>query len=339
MEQTYKFYVSGMHCRACVMLIDDRLKEYPGVTSARADLARREIIITGNLIGDQEKVIQDLNLILKSDGYTLSTNKTKKTIVWSEFYYALPMATTLIAVFIWLQKLGLVNLVSGNNVSYSTALVIGLIASVSTCLAIVGGLVLSLSASYAKSGAKARTQIMFHLGRLLTFFVLGGVIGTIGSALHLNWTVNLIISMVVGLVMLVLGFNLLDLTDFTQKFQIVMPKHIAKKVLAPREVFNFFTPFLVGGLTFFMPCGFTQSMQIYALSTGSFFKGALTMLIFVLGTLPMLSLLSFSSFSIISKPWQGIFFKTAGLIVMAMAIFNLLNLLAVAGIINPIFNL
>lgn len=338
MEQTYKFYVSGMHCHACVLLIDDKLKEYPGVTSAQANLAKREITIIGNLTGDLEQVAKDLNVILKTDGYTLSTSKTKKTVIWSEFYYAFPIAALLILAFTWLQKLGLVNIISGNDVSYSTALVIGLIASVSTCLAVVGGLVLSLSASYAMSGAKARSQVMFHLGRLITFFVLGGVIGAIGSALHLNWTANLIISVLVGLVMLILGFNLLDLTDFSQKFQLVMPKHLGKKVLQPREVMNFFTPFLVGALTFFLPCGFTQSMQIYALSTGSFLKGGLTMLIFVLGTLPMLSLLSFSSFSIINKPWQGIFFKTAGLIVMALAIFNLLNLLAVAGIINPIFN-
>lgn len=31
-----------------------------------------------------------------------------------------------------------------------------------------------------------------------------------------------------------------------------------------------FTPLLIGLGTFFLPCGFTQSMQIAALSTGSF---------------------------------------------------------------------
>lgn len=338
MEQTYKFYVSGMHCHACVLLIDDKLKEYPGITEAKADLAKREVIVQGNLTGDLEQVARNLSEILKGDGYTLSTSKTKKTIVWSEFYYALPLAALLIIAFIWLQKLGLVNIVSGSDVSYSTALVIGLIASVSTCLAVVGGLVLSMSASYAKSGLKAKSQIIFHLGRLISFFILGGLIGVLGSALHLNWTVSLIISVLVGLVMLILGFNLLDLTDWGQKLQLTMPKSIGKKLLAPRSMINMFTPFLVGALTFFLPCGFTQSMQIYALSTGSFVKGGLTMLVFALGTLPVLSLLSFSSFSIVQKTWQGIFYKTAGLIVMALAIFNLLNVLVVAGLIDPIFN-
>jgi sulfite exporter TauE/SafE len=96
-------------------------------------------------------------------------------------------------------------------------------------------------------------------------------------------------------------------------------------------------PVLLGVATFFLPCGFTQSMQAFALTTGSFTTGAMTMLVFALGTLPMLALLSFSSFSINTKPWRGIFFKSAGLIVISLAIINLLGALAVAGIIEPVF--
>jgi sulfite exporter TauE/SafE len=78
-------------------------------------------------------------------------------------------------------------------------------------------------------------------------------------------------------------------------------------------------------------------MQAYALTTGSFMTGGLTMLVFALGTLPVLALLSFSSFSINNKPWRGVFFKTAGVIVITLAAINLLTTLAVAGIIEPIF--
>jgi len=79
-------------------------------------------------------------------------------------------------------------------------------------------------------------------------------------------------------------------------------------------------------------------MQIYTLSTGGFFTGGLTMLSFALGTLPVLALISFSSFSIKNSSKSGIFFKTAGLIVIMFAIFNLLNSLAVIGFLPPIFN-
>src|SRR3990167_11148888 len=97
-------------------------------------------------------------------------------------------------------------------------------------------------------------------------------------------------------------------------------------------------PFLVGVATFFLPCGFTQSMQIYTLTTGNFLTGALIMSAFALGTFPVLALLSFSSLSIHKKAQSGIFFKTAGLIVIFFGIFNLINSLASVGIIPPIFN-
>jgi len=47
-------------------------------------------------------------------------------------------------------------------------------------------------------------------------------------------------------------------------------------------------PFTVGLLNGLMPCGPLQAMQIYALSTGNPLKGALSMLLFSLGTVPLM---------------------------------------------------
>jgi sulfite exporter TauE/SafE len=79
-------------------------------------------------------------------------------------------------------------------------------------------------------------------------------------------------------------------------------------------------------------------MQLYTLTTHGFLSGGLTMLSFALGTLPVLALISFSSFSIKNSKNAGVFFKSAGLIVILFAIFNLINSLVVAGVIPPIFN-
>ena len=98
------------------------------------------------------------------------------------------------------------------------------------------------------------------------------------------------------------------------------------------------TPLLAGVVTFFLPCGFTQAMQIYTLSSGSFLAGGLTMLTFALGTLPVLALLGFSSLSIKNKAYAGVFYKTAGLIVIGLGLFNLLNSLVVFGLIPALFN-
>jgi sulfite exporter TauE/SafE len=79
-------------------------------------------------------------------------------------------------------------------------------------------------------------------------------------------------------------------------------------------------------------------MQIYTLSTGNFITGGLTMLAFALGTLPVLALVSFSSFSIHDSSKKGVFFKSAGLIVIMFALFNLINALVVIGLISPVFD-
>jgi len=339
-QKTYTFHVSGMHCNACILMTESELKDVPYVTNAKSSLSAHSVKVTGDF-GDKtpEVIAAELTQVLRPHGYALTVEKMQKDAGWGDFVYALPIALVLIAGFIALQKAGLANLITSSSVSYGTAFFIGLIASVSSCLAIVGGLVLSLSASSAKEGGTWRTQTLFHVGRLGGFFILGGLVGLLGNSLHLGLTANVVLGSIVALVMFILGVNLLDVFHFTKRLQITMPSFLSRHVVQGSKHDHYLAPLLVGIGTFFLPCGFTQSMQLYSLSTGSFTQGAMTMFVFALGTLPMLALLSFGSLNIAHKPWKGIFFKTAGIIVIALALFNLANALATAGIINPLFNI
>ncbi len=219
-----------------------------------------------------------------------------------------------------------------SKVSYELAFGVGLVASVSSCLAIVGGVVLTLAANSAKSGGSWRTQALFHIGRLGGFFLLGGLIGVIGSSLHLSATTNVLLEGFVALVMLVLGISLLDLFPSVKKLQVKMPRRFTELVTSWSTLDHALAPLLFGAGTFFLPCGFTQSMQLAALSTGSFMQGALIMFFFSLGTLPVLALISFGSFSLAQQSWRGTFFKIAGVAIITLAIFSLVNILAVLGI-------
>lgn len=337
--QTYKFQVNGMHCNACVVLTESELNEVSGVSHVKASLKNLDVEVTGDF-GDkgQEQIREELDMVLKPHGYTLSLEKQENVIKWSDFNTALPIALAFIAFFILLQKLGIINLITASKVSYGTAFVVGLIASVSTCMAVVGGLVLSMSANFSKEGDKVRPQVLFHIGRLVSFFILGGAVGVLGSTFQLGGTGTFILSFIVAIVLLILGINLLDVFPWVKKLQPTIPKFVGKYAHGLKNVNHTLTPLLVGVATFFLPCGFTQSMQIYSLSTGSFLTGSLIMFSFALGTLPVLSLLSFSSLSIGKYSQSGIFFKSAGLIVIFFGIFNLINALVGAGIISPIFN-
>lgn len=328
-----------MHCQACVVLTESELEELAHVSSARSSLATRTIEVCGDF-GDAspEEVGRSLSAVLAKHGYALSIEKPAHDKQWADFAVAVPIALGFAVLFVLLQKAGIVNLVNTSSVSYGTAFLIGVIASLSTCMAVVGGLVLSMSATFAREGDRVRPQVLFHAGRLVSFFVLGGVIGALGSFWTLGPTGTFIMSLLVGLVMLLLGVNLLDLFPSFKRLQPAMPKFFAKHALGISQLNHWLTPLVVGVVTFFLPCGFTQAMQLYSLTTGSFLSGATTMLSFALGTLPVLAAIGFSSFSIRESASAGIFFKSAGLIVILFALFNITNSLVIIGLVPPVFN-
>lgn len=328
-----------MHCGACVILTEDKIGSLANVSKATSNLKNHSVEIVADF-GDKTEIqiAEELTAVVRNNGYTVSVEKQVIEKNWSDFKIALPIALGFAVLFVLLQKLGIVNLVGGGNVTYGTAFFIGIIASLSTCMAVVGGLVLSMSATFAKEGDKIRPQLMFHGGRIFAFLILGGLIGAIGSAFTLDTSATFILSLIIGIVMLILGLNLLDTFPWVKRLQPSMPKFIAKHAHGISKMNHTLTPLLVGIATFFLPCGFTQSMQLYTLTTGSFLRGGLTMLAFALGTLPVLALISFSSFSIQNSSKAGIFFKSAGLVVILFALFNLINSLVVIGVIAPVFN-
>lgn len=328
-----------MHCPSCATLIESELGDIEKVTHVKASLRNNNVSVTYDFTDrGPEEIAGNLTSILRPHGYTLSLEKQNHRAKWSDFKVALPIALGFAALFVLLQKLGIVNLINADSINFGTAFVIGVIASLSTCMAVVGGLVLSMFATFAKEGDRTRPQILFHIGRLVSFFILGGAIGAIGRAFTLNTTGMFILGLVIAIIMLVLGINLLDMFHWSRRLLPATPKFITRHAIGISKLNHRLTPFLAGVATFFLPCGFTQSMQIYTLSTGSFFSGALTMLSFALGTLPVLALVSFSSFSIKNSPKAGIFWKSAGLIVIMFAVMNLINSFAVIGLIPPIFN-
>lgn len=338
-QEKFTLYVHGMHCKSCVILTESELQDHPSVSSATSNLETRTVEICGHFENmSLDEIARELSTSLTKHGYFLSTVPEQKKTNWREFMWAAPIALGFIFLFILLQKFGIVNIINTSRVTYGTAFVVGIVASLSTCMAVVGGLLLSMSATFAKESDRVRPQMLFHGGRLISFFILGGVIGAVGSAFQLGATGTFILGLIIGLVMLILGLNLLDIFHFTKRLQPAMPKFLSERALNVSKINHTLTPALVGIATFFLPCGFTQSMQIYTLSTGNFLTGGLTMLSFALGTLPALALVSFSSLSIKDSSKAGIFFKSAGLIVILFAIFNIINSLVAAGWINPVFN-
>lgn len=339
MDQKQTFFIRGMHCNACVLLTESEIGEMSNVTFVKADLKKGLVEVSGEF-GEKtrEEIATELSGVLRERGYSISSEKIGVKKKWSDFKIVIPIVCGFVVLFWILQKMNLVQVVSSEQVTYGTAFFIGVIASLSSCMAVVGGLLLSLSATFAKEGDTIRPQLMFHGGRIVSFFFFGGVIGLLGSAFTLSSFTSSVLSILLGVVMLFLGIHLLDVFSWTKRFQLAMPNFIARHAHTVLKWNHTATPIFAGIATFFLPCGFTQSMQLYTLSTGSFLNGAFTMTAFALGTFPVLALISFSSISIKDGPASGIFFKTAGFLVILFAVFNIINGLVVAGIIPPVFN-
>lgn len=334
--KTYTFHVSGTHCPSCKIFIEDTLNEQIGIDSTLVDLKQETVRINTTLEESQHKLAEILTEKIKHNGYSLSVEKKVRErkdagVIWQ----ALPIGLALLALFFFVQKSGILNFGLGGTVTPLTSFIIGLVASISSCLAVVGGLVLSLSATVSQDKiSDVKPMVLFHSGRLISFAVLGGILGAVGSAIGISFTVTAVLGILASTVMILLGLNLVGVFE--------------KSVIAlPSGAFNFFrrvehktiAPFLVGVGTFFLPCGFTQAMQVAALSSGSFISGLLIMGAFALGTLPMLALLSFGSASFAQSKHAPLFFKSAGVLVIGLGVFALLAGLAGLGIIDPLFNI
>lgn len=315
------------------MIIQDTLSEVENINGVTVSLQQQtvELICTDSTISNEE-LHNLLTPLVTPLGYSLYTEAPVKNINWWEYLLALIMAALLVYGFIALQQLGLLDLLTAEKRTFGTSFAIGLIASVSSCLAVVGGVVLALGTVYSDNKS-FRPHSFFHIGRLVGFFVLWWVLWLIGSAFQLSQTVSTLLNVLIALVLFVLWLNLL----WVIRGNVALGWGLFKRFSWQGNAL--WWPLLVGMGTFFLPCGFTQSMQIYTLSTWSFWAGWLTMLSFALGTLPILLLLSITWKSVQKSQSSGLFFKTIGIILIVLALFNLTNSLVAFGIISPLFNI
>jgi sulfite exporter TauE/SafE len=224
----------------------------------------------------------------------------------------LEIAAAFLIVLGLLLALGQLDILPGKlgiseTMSYGLVFIIGLVASVSSCIAVTGGLLVAMAAKYNEATGdlvgiqqRLKPHLYLNAGRILSYTLLGGAIGALGSALIFSPEVNGILTLLASVIMVLLGLQMLRLLPGVTRFLPTIPKCLGHFIhdLAERGT-NGGGAFALGAATFFLPCGFTQALQLYVLSKGSFTIGALTMLAFSLGTLP--ALLSLSAVSSLAR--------------------------------------
>lgn len=330
--------ISGMHCANCVVAVERHLKALPQVETVSVSYPSGKALI----IHTGEIDVPALQSALTTEGYGLSLaadeQLSSRRNTSRDYLEIGAVFVLLAAVAIALQRFHILprGLSVSDQMSYGLVFIIGLVASVSSCLAVTGGLLVALAAKYNEANPyltdrqRLTPHVYFNVGRLISYTLLGGTIGALGSALTLSPATSGALTLLASLIMVLLGLNMLGLFPSFAAFLPRLPKSLSHKLhdAAARETKG--TAFLLGAATFFLPCGFTQALQLYVLSQASVTAGSLTMLAFALGTLP--ALLSLSAISSLARGgFQKHFLRFAGAAVILLGLLNIRYGLVLTG--------
>lgn len=332
------FFVKGLHCQLCEFLVKDALGKLPGVSSVKVTSSKNRVCIesSGENLG-----LDKLNQMFADHGYVFSnlSPEVEKKSYLKNIIKALVIAGLVIIIFNLINKSGLASAVNVNSKSsLFTFILFGIMAGLSSCAALVGGLLISMSGRwnsiYGQNSSivmKSQPYLLFNIGRLISFFIFGSLLGFLGNTIKLSLTGSSILIFAISIFMIFLGLDMLGV-KLWNKFNPV-PHKISNYIANADNFRGRFMPLLLGALTFFLPCGFTITAQSLALLSGNSLTGGLIMLAFALGTLPMLLFISiFSVKFLMSSKWQKLFLTIGGIIVIFFALFNMNSQLNVLGV-------
>jgi sulfite exporter TauE/SafE len=154
------------------------------------------------------------------------------------------------------------------------------------------------------------------------------VLGLVGARVGLNLEIQLLLQGLAVIFMLATAANLLELHPVFRYIIIQPPKIVGKWLKKTTKSASFFTPVLLGLLTVLVPCGVTQAMMVFAISTGNAWFGALTMFFFVLGTVPIFFVVGLGS-NWLSQKNTLVFNKIAAMFLVILSLYNLNGILRV----------
>ncbi len=172
--------------------------------------------------------------------------------------------------------------------------VLGGVHCVGMCGGIVGALGLSSPAAGSRAGPRLDILLAYNAGRIASYTVAGALAGGVGA-----WAANLssvhhgqqVLGVVAGLFMVALGLYLGAWWQGLAHLERAGGRLWRRIEPLGRGLLPVHTPgaaVAVGLLWGWLPCGLVYSVLIWAVSAGDAARGALLMLSFGLGTLPVL---------------------------------------------------
>jgi sulfite exporter TauE/SafE len=255
----------------------------------------------------------------------------------------------IIALYMLMRQFGISTLTAAfplaeAGMGYGMLFIIGLITSVH-CVAMCGGINLSQCIPNAASREKRdRTAVLFpsmlyNGGRIISYTVVGAVVGALGSVISVSGRLQGIVQLVAGICMVGMGISMLGIFPRLRRFTVPLPRLFTRRIEEKRERST--NPLIVGLLNGLMPCGPLQAMQLYALSTGNPVSGALSMFLFSLGTVPLMFFIGALS-SFLSKKFTAAVMRAGAVLVTVLGLTMFSNGWSLSGfsldMVNPLRN-
>lgn len=342
--------IEGMTCVGCENRIETKLRKTGGIISAKASYSTNTVRITyhDDVISLREikSAIESIDYKVKGNSNTPSVKGDKTVSTKEKLIDILTIFVILYILYMIANKFGLLNVFNvfpeaKAGMSFGVLFVIGILTSVH-CVAMCGGINLSQcipqKAENTGEGVinNVMPSILYNAGRVVSYTIIGGVVGALGSVVSFSGPAKGIVAIGASIFMVIMGINMLNIFPGLRRFNPRMPKIFARLIGKEKGVSKN-RPFYVGLLNGLMPCGPLQAMQLYALSTGDPIKGALSMLVFSLGTVPlMFGLGALSSF--LSKQFTAKMMQVSAVLVIVLGFAMFQTGMAVSGIQLPSFS-
>lgn len=335
-----KLSVGEMTCSGCEMKIEKKLKAIRGVLDVKASYSQGIVNVD---FDSSQTNIDTITQVIKKLGYTITTNKkiTAKANNSTKFDLAqfICLVIIIFGVMTIMNNLGLSNLTQSfptakEGMGYFALFAVGMFTSVH-CVAMCGGINISQCANVkytagAGTLSKLKPSFLYNLGRVISYTIVGGIVGAIGSVVTFSGAAKGAVTIFAGIFMVIMGLNMLNIFPWLRKFNLRMPR-IFGNINSDGK-----GPLFVGLINGLMPCGPLQAMQLYALSTGDPVKGALSMFFFSIGTTPLMFGLGAVS-SMLTKKFTHKMMTVSAVLVMVLGIGMLSTGMSLSGISIPSF--
>lgn len=176
----------------------------------------------------------------------------------------------------------------------TSALVLGLLGSLH-CLGMCGPIAFVLPLDHSNTMKKTTQLSIYHLGRLLAYGIIGVLFGLLGKGLAL-FGIQQKLSIGIGLLMIVL---VLVPAKYLNGHKLLTPIYsiigkVKSKLGAELKKKTPDTFLTIGFLNGFLPCGLVYMALLGAVAMGNAMEGGLYMMIFGLGTVPLMSVVVYS---------------------------------------------